>query len=89
MRGIHRQHGDRISLLLFFQNKESGLKTGKEMRVGGERKGKKKISVIKGKREGKRKRKGGRKKLIEKLRTEDTKKREFQNERKASPYHRQ
>jgi hypothetical protein len=24
--GIHRQHGDRISLLLFFKNKESGLK---------------------------------------------------------------
>jgi hypothetical protein len=25
-RGVHRQHGNRISLLLFFQNKESGLK---------------------------------------------------------------
>jgi hypothetical protein len=26
MGGIHRQHGDRISLLLFFLNKEIGLK---------------------------------------------------------------
>jgi hypothetical protein len=25
--GIHRQHGDLISLFLFFQNKESRLKT--------------------------------------------------------------
>jgi hypothetical protein len=25
MRGIHRQHGDSISVLLFFQNKESKL----------------------------------------------------------------
>jgi hypothetical protein len=25
MGGIHRQHGDRVSLLLFFQHKESGL----------------------------------------------------------------
>jgi hypothetical protein len=28
MGGIHRQHGDRINLLLFFQNKDSRLKTG-------------------------------------------------------------
>jgi hypothetical protein len=27
----HRQHGDRISLLLFFQNTESGLKMGHEV----------------------------------------------------------
>jgi hypothetical protein len=26
--GLHRQHGDGISLLLFFQNKESKLNTG-------------------------------------------------------------
>jgi hypothetical protein len=25
--GIHRQHCDSISLILFFQNRESGLKT--------------------------------------------------------------
>jgi hypothetical protein len=28
IRGIHREHGDRISLLLFFQNKENRLKIG-------------------------------------------------------------
>jgi hypothetical protein len=30
---IHRQHGDRISLLSFFQNKESGLNTKRELPV--------------------------------------------------------
>jgi hypothetical protein len=31
MRGIYRQHGDLISLLLFFKNKGSGLKMNVEL----------------------------------------------------------
>jgi hypothetical protein len=31
--GVHRQHGDLISLLLFFQNKESRLKRNELFRL--------------------------------------------------------
>jgi hypothetical protein len=31
MGGIHRQHGDRINLLLFFENKESRLEIHKSL----------------------------------------------------------